>query len=136
MTLSEFATTTNDSASMTSYERIRTSISMSSLQRHQKRIRSIRYTFAINIIRRWIFYLHTNDTRAMTWNEKLKNINFVTSVLRRHCRRAGRNTWLGPWHPQALHKAFRPPPVHTLSSLVLESSFNEYRLPRTAVTLF
>ena len=39
------------------------------------------------------------------------------------------------WHPQALHQAFRPPFVH-LFSLVLESSFNEYRLPCTAVTLF
>ena len=38
------------------------------------------------------------------------------------------------WHPQALHQAFRPPSVH-LSSLDLESSFNEYRLPCTAVTI-
>ena len=49
MTFSESATATSDSASMTSYERVRTSISVSSLQRHQKRMRSILYIFAVNI---------------------------------------------------------------------------------------
>ena len=59
----------------------------------------------------------------------------VTSVLRRHCRKAERNTWLKSWHSQTLHKTFRSSSVH-LFSLVLEFSFNEYRLSRTTVTLF
>ena len=48
-TFNEFVTTISEFVSMTFYERVRTSISMNSLQRQSKRMRSIFYIFAINI---------------------------------------------------------------------------------------
>ena len=66
--------------------------------------------------------------------ERRKLMISVTSVCRRHCRKAERNTWLEFWHSQTLHKTFRFSFVHFFF-LVLKFSFNEYRLSRTTVTL-
>ena len=59
--------------------------------------------------------------------------NNVTSVFRKHCRKTEKNTWLKFWHLQTLHQTFRFSSVHFFF-LVLEFSFNEYRLSRTTVT--
>ena len=78
MTFSEFATTTSDFASMTSNERARTSISVSLLQRHQKRMRSIRYIFAVNIIKRWIFY---RQAIRKQWHEEKSRRTWINESL-------------------------------------------------------
>ena len=72
-TFSEFVTTINEFVSITFYERTRTSISINSLQWHQKRMRSIFYIFAINI-KKWIYYIQRYENK---WKKKLKNIDSI-----------------------------------------------------------
>ena len=82
MTLSEFATTTSDSASMTSYERVRTSISMSSLQRHQKHalFSSILYISRSQYINeRWIYYITAAIREQMTWRVEEHEVNWFAT---------------------------------------------------------
>ena len=68
MAPSESATTASDPASMASYERARTSASVSPLQRHQKRMRSILYTSAANTPRRrWTYYTTAAIREQMAW---------------------------------------------------------------------
>ena len=63
---------------MTSYERVRTSISVSLLQRHQKRMHSILYIFAVNITEDESI---TSEQRyESTWHEEMKNNDQCESV--------------------------------------------------------
>ena len=80
--------------------------------------------------RLWWFQTTTQDDCSL-WEYKRKNR--VTSVFRRHCRKAERNTWLRFWHSQILRKTFRFSFLY-LFFLILKFSFNEYRLSRTIVT--
>ena len=80
---------------MTFYERIRTSISINSLQRHQKRMRSIFYIFAININKKWIYYTRYENNDINNWKTRIdwvcysiKSIrffhNFLSSSIRQY----------------------------------------------------
>ena len=70
--------------------------------------------------------------RDEIWKRERNN---VTSVFWKHCRKVEKNTWLEFWHSQTLHQIFRFSFVH-IFFLVLEFSFNEYRLSCTTVTIF